>query len=87
MPPVGSVLEGRHFFVVGFPRVGTMGMANIIIETYFQEYNMYFRAIRHHSGAPDRKCSRGQALFRRFISEGGHYGHGWYYYGNILSGI
>ena len=64
VPPIERVLKGRHFFVVGFPRVGTMGMANIIIETYFQEYNMYFRAIGHHPGAPNRNGSRGQALFR-----------------------
>ena len=40
-----------------------MGMAGIIMATFFQEYNMYFRVIRHHPGGPDRKCSRGQALF------------------------
>ena len=51
MPLVRSVLEGRHFFVVGLPEVDTMGMVSITIETYFQEYNMYFRAI-------DRKSTR-----------------------------
>ena len=76
MRPIESALEGRHFFVVGFPGVGTMGMASIIIETYFQEYNMYFRAIRHHPGATNRNGSRGQALFRSLISGGGHSGHG-----------
>ena len=31
-PPIESVLEGRHFFAVGFPGVRTMGVASIIIE-------------------------------------------------------
>ena len=57
MPPVGSVLEGRHFFVVGLPEVDTMGMVSITIETYFGEYNAYFRAIGQQPDATDRKCS------------------------------
>ena len=64
----------------GFPGVGTMGMAVIAIETYSYEYNMYFKVIIQQPGTPNRKCSRGQALFRGCISEGGHYGYGWNYY-------
>ena len=66
IPPIQNVLEGRHFFAVGFPGVGTMGRASISVETYFQEYNMYFRAIRQMPEALDPKCSRGQALFPTF---------------------
>ena len=57
MPPIESVLEGRHFFVLGFPGVCTMGMASIITETCFQEYNTYFRTIQRCPSAPDRKWS------------------------------
>ena len=46
MPLIELVLEGRHFFVVEFPVVDSMRMANIIVETYFQEYNTDFRTIR-----------------------------------------
>ena len=75
-PSIQNVLEGRHFFVHEFWRVGTMGMPSISVETYFQEYDMYFRAIRMRPDTPDPKCSRGQALFRSWISGGGHYGEG-----------
>ena len=57
IPPIESVLEGRHFFVTAFPGVDTMGMANIIVETYFQEYNMYSRVIRQQPNAPGWKCT------------------------------
>ena len=40
-----------------------MGMASIIVETYSQEYNTYFRVIKRYPDAPARKCSRGQAIF------------------------
>ena len=40
--PDQKVLEGRHIFIVGFWRVGTINMANIMVETQIQEYNAYF---------------------------------------------
>ena len=64
MPQIGNVLEGRHFSVVGFWGVCTIAVAHIIVDIGCQEYNMYFRIIRERVDAPDRKCSRGQALFR-----------------------
>ena len=45
-PSIESVLEGRHFFAVGFSGVGTMGMAHINVETHFQEYNTCSSTIR-----------------------------------------
>jgi hypothetical protein len=51
--PIKSVLEGRHFFVVGFWGVRTINMANIIVEMSSQEYNIYFRPIRRRVDAPD----------------------------------
>ena len=33
-PPIENVLEGRHFFVVGFSGVGTMGMDSINVEIH-----------------------------------------------------
>ena len=76
MPPIESVLEGRHFFAVGFRGVCTMGAASIIAEIDSQEYSLYFSTIRQKVDAPYQKCSRGQALFRSWISGGGHYGCG-----------
>jgi len=55
-PPIESVLEGRHFFALGFSGVRTMGRASIIVEAHFQEYNTYFRTIIQRVGALDRKC-------------------------------
>ena len=45
-------------------------LANIIIEIDSQEYNVYFRTIRQREYTPDPKCSRGQALFRKWIFGG-----------------
>ena len=47
-----------------------MGVARILVEMDSREYNMYFRTIRQREQAPDQKCSRGQALFRSWISGG-----------------
>jgi len=69
-PPIESVLEGRHFSVVGFSGVRTINMASIIGEMDSQEYSVYFRTIRQRVDAPDRKCSRRQALFRSWILGG-----------------
>ena len=79
MHPIKSVLEGRHFFVVGFRGVGTMGAAGIIVEMDSQEYNMYFRTIKQRAQAPGQKYTREQALFRSWILGGAHYGRGWHY--------
>jgi hypothetical protein len=76
MPPIESVLEGRHFSVAGFWGVRTINIANIIVDMRSQEYNMYFRMIKCRPGHPDRKCTRGQALFRSWILVSAHYQHG-----------
>ena len=76
MAPIKNVLEGRHFFAIGFSGVGTMGVASITVQMDSQEYNMYFRTIRQRAQAPGRKYSRGQALFCSWIFGGGHYGRG-----------
>ena len=34
IPPIEKNLEGRHFFVVGFPGVRTIGRVSIIVEMY-----------------------------------------------------
>jgi hypothetical protein len=73
MPPIENVLEGRHFFVVGFWGVRTINMVSVIVEMSSQEYNMYFRTIRCSPDPPDRKCSRGQALYRSWILVGARY--------------
>jgi hypothetical protein len=52
-PPIESVLEGRHFSVVGIWGVHTINMAHIIVEMSFQEYNAYFRTISQTVDAPD----------------------------------
>ena len=52
MLPIESVLEGRHFFKVGFS-----GVRTINVEMDSQEYTMYFRTIRQTVDAPDRRCS------------------------------
>jgi len=70
MPPIESVLECRHFSVVGFWGVRTISIASITVQMDSQGYNMYFRTITRRVDAPDRKCSRGQALFRSWIFEG-----------------
>jgi len=75
MPPIENVLEGRHFFVVGYSGVGTMRVANIIVEMDSHEYSMYFETIRMRVDVPDRKCTRGQALFRSWIFGSAHYQH------------
>jgi hypothetical protein len=64
------VLEGRQFFIVGCSGAGTSGMANIIVVTHSNEYNMYSRTIRRKSDAPDREGTQGQAVYRNWISGG-----------------
>jgi hypothetical protein len=61
------VLEGRQLSVAGFSGVGTMGMANIIVVILFQEYSVYSRTIKERVHIPDRKGTRGQAVFRSWI--------------------
>ena len=78
-PPVKSTLESRHFSAVAFWGVRTMGVAGIIIESHPQDYTVYSTTIRRRPATPDRKCTRGQALLRGWISGGVHYGCGWYY--------
>jgi len=55
MAPIKNVLEGRHFFAIGFSGVGTMGVASITVQIDSQEYNMYSGAIRQKVDAPDRQ--------------------------------
>ena len=69
-PSIESVLEGRHFFALGFSGAGTVGIAHIIIEMHYQEYYAYYRPIIQRPEAPSRKGSRGQALVRSWIFGG-----------------
>ena len=46
--------QGQVVSVAEFWRVGTMGVANIVVKTYYQEYNTYFRTIRQRPVAPDQ---------------------------------
>ena len=69
-PLIESVLEGRHFSVVGFWGVCTIGVAHIIVDIGSQEYNMYFRTIRRRVDGPNRKCAQGHALFHSWIFGG-----------------
>ena len=75
MSPIENVLKGRHFSVVGFWGMHTIAVVHIIIEVDSQEYNTDLRAIRQRAQAPDRKWSRGQALFCSWILGGAHYQH------------
>jgi hypothetical protein len=63
MPPIESVLEGRHFFAVGFWEVRTIGMAHIIVEMDSQEYNMYFRTIGCSPDPPIESVREGRHFF------------------------
>jgi hypothetical protein len=56
-PPIQRVLEGRHFCAVG-----TIGMANIIVETHFQRYITYCRIIRPRLAVPNPKVAQMQAV-------------------------
>ena len=52
-PPIESILEGRHFFVVGFWGVRTINITNLIVETHSWEYNVYSRTIRQRLQTTD----------------------------------
>ena len=69
-PLIKSVLEGRHFFIDEFWRVGTMGMASTSVEIHFQKYNMYFRTIRKRPDSLDQHCSQGQACHQVLFGSG-----------------
>jgi hypothetical protein len=62
-----------------------MGIASIIDEILFQEYNVYYRTIRERVDGPNRMDARGQEVFRNSIFGGGLYRHGSYYSLNVLS--
>ena len=78
-PSIEMVLEGRQFFVCEFSGVRTIRVAHITIEIHFQEYNVYYSAIRQRLKAPNRNGARGQALFRAWIFGGVHYRDGSYH--------
>ena len=57
------MLKGRQFFATEFPRLGTVGLANIITETHSQEYNAYFGTIGQRLEAPIHRVLKGPASF------------------------
>ena len=51
------VLEGRQFVADGFWGAGTPGLANVIVEIWYKEYNVYPNAIKQRPAAPNLKCT------------------------------
>jgi hypothetical protein len=57
-PLIQRSLEGRQFFAVVFLGAGTIGMADITVETHPMGYNTYFRTIREMLAASDPKVDQ-----------------------------